>query len=128
MGETEAETRRADLGNGMGGPGWRQGRGGEGSDGPRVLKGKRTGWEEAGCASSGVTPIHPEVSFFLSFLKFIYLFLAALGLCCCVWAFSSCIERGATLRCGAWAHCGGFSCCRTRALGMWASVVVACGL
>ena len=26
--------------------------------------------------------------------KFIYLFLAALGLCCCAWAFSSCGERG----------------------------------
>ena len=28
------------------------------------------------------------------FIYFIYLFLAALGLCCCVWAFSSCGERG----------------------------------
>ena len=27
-------------------------------------------------------------------LLFIYLFLAALGLCCCAWAFSSCSERG----------------------------------
>ena len=36
---------------------------------------------------------------------------------------------GATLRCGAPAsHCGGFSCCRARALGTWASVVVAHGL
>ena len=36
---------------------------------------------------------------------------------------------GATLRCGAWAsHCGGFSCCGARALGVRASVVVACGL
>ena len=26
--------------------------------------------------------------------KFIYLFLAVLGLCCCVQAFSSCGERG----------------------------------
>ena len=25
---------------------------------------------------------------------FIYLFLAVLGLCCCVWAFSSCSEQG----------------------------------
>ena len=25
---------------------------------------------------------------------FFYLFLAALGLCCCAWAFSSCGERG----------------------------------
>ena len=36
---------------------------------------------------------------------------------------------GATLHCGArTSHCGGFSCCRTRALGAWASVVVARGL
>ena len=30
--------------------------------------------------------------FFLN--KFIYLFLAVLGLCCCKWAFSSCDKRG----------------------------------
>ena len=45
--------------------------------------------------------------FFKEFLKFIYLFyflfLAVLGLRCCTRAFSSCGERGATLRCGAWA-------------------------
>ena len=36
---------------------------------------------------------------------------------------------GATLGCGARAsRCGGFSCCGARALGVWASVVVACGL
>ena len=34
----------------------------------------------------------PLFSFFL--YKFIYLFLAVLGLCCCVWAFSSCGGRG----------------------------------
>ena len=28
------------------------------------------------------------------FFKLIYLFLAALGLRCCTWAFSSCGERG----------------------------------
>ena len=34
-------------------------------------------------------------SFFLNkFIYFIYLFLAALGLRCCTWAFSSCGERG----------------------------------
>ena len=27
-------------------------------------------------------------------IDFIYLFLAALGLCCCAWAFSSCGELG----------------------------------
>ena len=31
---------------------------------------------------------------------FVYLFLAALGLCCCMQAFSSCSERGcSSLRC-----------------------------
>ena len=42
--------------------------------------------------------IELSVSFYfiLIFFKclFIYLFLAALGLCCCTWAFSSCCEPG----------------------------------
>ena len=43
-------------------------------------------------------------------------------------AFSSCGE-GATFHCGVRAsHRGGFSCCRARALDMWALVVVARGL
>ena len=62
-------------------------------------------------------------------IYFIFLFLAALGLCCCARAFLWLRRAGATLRCGAWAsQCGGFSCCGARALGMWASVVVAHGL
>ena len=58
---------------------------------------------------------------------FVYLFiLAALGLCCCVQAFSSCGRVGATLCCCAWAsHCGGFSCCGVWAVGARASVVAA---
>ena len=32
--------------------------------------------------------------FFYNCIYFIYLFLAALGLHCCTWAFSSCGERG----------------------------------
>ena len=71
----------------------------------------------------------------ISFLKeIIYLFLAALGLHCCMRAFSSCGEQGATLRCGARASPrGGFFCCGAWALRTWASVVVArrlssCGL
>ena len=32
--------------------------------------------------------------FFNLFFSFIYLFLTALGLCCCARAFSSCGERG----------------------------------
>ena len=35
---------------------------------------------------------------------FIYLFLAALGLRCCVWAFSSCGEPGLLSSCGAGAQ------------------------
>ena len=49
---------------------------------------------------------------YLLFIYFIYLFLVALGLCCGAWA----------------SHCGGLSCCRARALGTLASVVVAHGL
>ena len=74
---------------------------------------------------------YPSSRFFfcLFVLKLINSFLAALGLCCCMWAFSSCGERRLTLRCGARAsHCGGFFCCGARALGMRASVVVGCGL
>ena len=64
-------------------------------------------------------------SFFINL--FIYLFLAALGLRCCAWAFFSCGEQG-LLCCGARAsHCGGFSCCGARALGAQASVAVARG-
>ena len=64
-----------------------------------------------------------------SFYKFIYLFLAALGLCCYTRAFLYLWLAGATLQCGAWAsQCSGFSCCGPQALGTWASVVVARGL
>ena len=48
--------------------------------------------------------------FFFFFNKFIYLFLAVLGLRFCVRAFSSCSERG-PLHHGAWAsHYRGLSC------------------
>ena len=79
--------------------------------------------------------IYLSIYLFLTFKKlFIYLFMAVLGLRCYVWAFLQLRRAGATLRCGARAsHCGGFSCCGARALGAWASVVVAprlssCGL
>ena len=40
-----------------------------------------------------------------------YLFLAALGLCCCERAFSSCDEQGLLSSCGVQAaHRSGFSC------------------
>ena len=52
------------------------------------------------------------------FFKSVHLSVAALGLRCCVWAFSSCGERGLLSSCGARASpCGGFSCCEARALG-----------
>ena len=48
----------------------------------------------------------------------IYLFLAALGFCCCMRAFSSCSEWGLFSSCSAWAfHCRGCFCCGTWALG-----------
>ena len=54
--------------------------------------------------------------------------MAALGLRCCMRAFSSWQRAGATLCCGARAsQCSGFSCCGAQALGAWASVVVARG-
>ena len=56
-------------------------------------------------------------------LKF-YLFLAALGLCCCKQAFLSC-SKGLLSSC-VWASpCSGFSCCKAQALGAQTSVVVA---
>ena len=42
-----------------------------------------------------------------------------LGLCCCMWGFSSCSEWGLLSNCCVWAsHCGDFSCCE-----VWASAV-----
>ena len=74
-------------------------------------------------------------SFFLRFERkkkvclLIYLFLAALGLCCCAWVFSSCGEQGRFHSCGSRAsQCGGFFCCRGQALGVWASVAEVLGL
>ena len=61
-----------------------------------------------------------------SFFKISYLFLAALGLCCFMRAFSSCSEQGLLSSCGARAaHCSGFSCCKARVLGAQASAVAA---
>ena len=60
---------------------------------------------------------------FLFFLNY-YLFLAVLGLCCCVQAFSSCSEQELLSSCNAQAfHCGESSCCRAQAVGEWVSVV-----
>ena len=59
-----------------------------------------------------------------------YLFLAALGLHCCVgFCFSLVAGSGGCSSCSVWAsHCSSFSCCRAQPLGAWASVVVAHGL
>ena len=55
-------------------------------------------------------------------LSITFLFLAVLGLHCCV-GFSLVAECAGY--CGAWAsHCGGF-CCGARAIDVWASVVTA---
>ena len=70
-----------------------------------------------------------KILFILKINLFIYLFLGALGLRCCMRAFLQLWRVGATLHCSAWpSHCGGFFCCRAWALGAWASVVVARGL
>ena len=72
----------------------------------------------------------PGLSFFIyKSIYFIYLFLAALGLCCCVQAFCSCGERGllfvavrglliavASVVAGTGSRCAGFSSCGTQAL------------
>ena len=61
-------------------------------------------------------------------LFFFNLLLTALGLCCCMLAFSSC-GKWATLPCSMWApHCAGFSCCGAQALGMWAAIAATHGL
>ena len=53
--------------------------------------------------------------------------MAVLGLRCCMQGCSRCGKQGLLSRCGVQAsHCGGFSCFRAQALGMWASVVVPC--
>ena len=64
--------------------------------------------------------------FFCFFINlFIYLFLAALGLRCCVWAFSSCGEWGLLFVVVRGLLIAVASRCGARALGTWASVVVA---
>ena len=68
---------------------------------------------------------HP---FYLFTYLFVYLFVAALGLCCCAWAFSCCGERGLLFVAMRGLLIALASRCRARALGAWASVVVACRL
>ena len=56
----------------------------------------------------------------------LFLFLAALGLHCYAWAFSSFSKQRLLSSCSAQAsHCNDFSCCRAQALGHASSVVAA---
>ena len=67
--------------------------------------------------------------FFFNFYLFIYLFIGCIGSSLLCAGFLQLQRAGVTLRYSARAsHCGGFSCCGARALGAWASVVVARGL
>ena len=64
--------------------------------------------------------------FVLFFNKFIYFIFGCVASSLLHAGFLQLQGVGAT---GAWSsHCGGFSCCGARALGAWASVVVACRL
>ena len=62
-------------------------------------------------------------SVLLIFFTYLLLFfLALLGLCCCLWAFSSCSETGLLSSCGSRAsYWDVFSCCRAQALEFWGS-------
>ena len=69
-----------------------------------------------------------EMGLYFLFFNFIFIF-GCVGSLLLRAGFLWLRRAGATLRCGAWAsHCGGSSCCRAQALGVRASVVVACGL
>ena len=69
-----------------------------------------------------------EYFFFLNkFIYFIYLFLVALGLRCCVWVFSSCGEQGLLFVMVRGLLIAVPSRRGSRALGAWVSVVVAHG-
>ena len=71
-----------------------------------------------------------SIFFFKKFIVFIYLFLAALGLCCCTRAFSSCggysllwcmgfSSRWLLLLRSTGSRCVGFSSCGSRAQELW---------
>ena len=66
----------------------------------------------------------------MHFFKFyLFMYLAALGLCCCSWAFSSCGDQGLLFIMVRGLFIAVASlCCGAQALGMQVSVVVARGL
>ena len=61
---------------------------------------------------------------FYLFIYLIYLFMAELGLRCCVWAFSSCGEQGLLFLAVRGFLIAVASRCGAQALSLWASVVV----
>ena len=76
----------------------------------------------------GFCLVHPLSSLLPHFILFFlfFIFLAVLGLRCCVQAILELRRAGATLCCGARAsYCGGFSCCRARAQQLWRTGLVA---
>ena len=70
----------------------------------------------------------PEALFYFIFIFYFIYFLVALGLHCCVWAFSSCGEQGLLFLAVHGLIVVGFSCCGAQDLGVRASVVVVHGL
>ena len=59
------------------------------------------------------------ISFSVFFFKNFFLFLATLGLCCCVGLFSSCSKQRLLFTWSVWAsHCGGVTRCAAWALGL----------
>ena len=73
------------------------------------------------------TTQEPHVVCGFCFCFMIYLFVAVLGLHCCVWAFSRCCELLTSFSAQA-SHCRDLFCFRAQALGTLAPAVVACGL
>ena len=70
-----------------------------------------------------------KIAFASVMVFFFFFFFGCIGSLLLHAGFLSLRQAGAALCCGARAsHCGGFSCCGARALGVRASVVVACGL
>ena len=94
---------------------------------------KVTNWQlrEKEIQLGPMTSYYFSLFFYLFILSnFIYLFIfGCVGSSLLHAGFLQLWRAGATLHCSARAsHCGGFSCCRAWALGVWASVVVARGL
>ena len=91
-------------------------------------------WENRHCFSLhyqvvGCTGSPLRLLFYYLFIYLIYLFLPALGLRCCMWAFSSCDGRGLLVVAVRRLLIAVASlCCGAQALGARTSVAVARGL